>query len=72
MAGSVPIYLGAPNVEDFAPGHRCFINLAEFPDPRELANYLKALAEDVEAYRSYFAWKEQPYRPGFRPSVQCR
>src|SRR5262249_35255071 len=65
VAGSVPVYLGAPNVEDFAPGHHCFINVAEFPDPSKLANHLKALAEDVEAYRSFFAWKERPYCPGF-------
>jgi hypothetical protein len=66
VAGSVPVYLGAPNVEDFAPGDRCFINLADFPNPKHLAQYLKELAADADAYQSYFAWKEQPYRPAFR------
>ena len=25
-AGSVPVYLGAPNIEEYAPGENCFIN----------------------------------------------
>src|SRR6185503_6597714 len=43
VAGSVPIYLGAPNVEEFAPGDHCFINAADFPDPKMLAEYLLAV-----------------------------
>ena len=66
VAGSVPVYLGAPNVDDFAPGDRCFINLAGFPNPRDLAQYLRGLAVDADAYQSHFAWKQQPYRAGFR------
>ncbi len=64
-AGSVPLYLGAPNVEAFAPGDRCFIDVSAFPDPRSLANYLLELARDDEAYESYFAWKAKPFRPTF-------
>ena len=71
LAGSVPVYLGAPNIDDFAPGERCFINAADFPHPRALANYLSDLGNDGEAYRSYFAWKEQPFRPVFRKLMEC-
>jgi mannosyltransferase OCH1-like enzyme len=65
LAGSVPVYLGAPNIEDFAPGDHCFINTANFPDPRSLADYLLALSRDESAYQNYFAWKEKPFRPAF-------
>lgn len=64
-AGSIPVYLGAPNVEDFAPGDHCFINAADFPDPAALARHLTSVASDEAAYRSYFAWKERPFRKGF-------
>lgn len=65
VAGSVPVYLGAPNVEDFAPGDHCFINTADFESPKALANYLLELDKDEAAYEAYFAWKKKPLRPGF-------
>lgn len=65
QAGSVPVYLGAPNIEDFAPGESCFINAADFPDPGRLAAYLKDLAADEAAYSAYFAWRQEPFRPSF-------
>jgi len=65
VAGSVPVYLGAPNVETFAPGDRCFINTADFRSPKELAEYLLDLQRDGPAYEAYFAWKERPFRPSF-------
>lgn len=65
VAGTVPVYLGAPNVERFAPGDRCYINTADFAEPRELAEYLRHLARDDAAYESYLAWKQHPYRPAF-------
>lgn len=65
-AGSVPVYLGAPNIEDFAPGDRCFINAAHFPHPKALADYLYQVGTSEHDYGSYFAWKEQPYRPSFQ------
>lgn len=65
VAGSVPVYLGAPNVDYFAPGDHCFINTADFDSPEALAGYLLALDKDDAAYQAYFAWKEKPLRPGF-------
>ena len=66
VAGSVPVYLGAPNIETFAPGDHCFISTAGFRGPRELADYLLHLHHDDAAYEAYFAWKERPFRPAFR------
>jgi hypothetical protein len=65
MAGSVPVYLGAPNVNDFVPGEHCFIDAADFESPRALAEYLKSLARDDDAYNAYFAWKQKPFLAGF-------
>ena len=61
IAGSVPVYRGAPNIEDFAPGEHCFINAADFKGPRELSEYLLYLASHDAEYESYLAWKEKPF-----------
>ena len=66
VAGSVPVYLGAPNVSDFAPAERCFINVADFGSPAALAAHLNALAQDDEAYAEYLSWKGRELGLGFR------
>jgi hypothetical protein len=66
VAGSVPVYLGAPNIDDFAPGERCCINARDFPEPSQLASHLLRLGADDAAYGGYLDWKAQPYRDTFR------
>lgn len=66
VAGSVPIYLGAPNVDDLAPGERCLLNVRDFSSPRALAEHLHALLRDPAAYGELLAWKGRPLRPAFR------
>jgi alpha-1,3-fucosyltransferase 10 len=68
--GSVPVYLGAPNVADFAPGDRCFINAADFDGPRDLADHLRRLDGDDQAYAEHLAWKRQALRPAFLAAVR--
>lgn len=65
IAGSVPVYRGAPNVADFAPGRRCFIDAADFDGPAALAAHLTRLAGDEAAYQDYLAWKAEPLAPRF-------
>lgn len=65
IAGSVPVYLGAPNVDELAPADRCYIDVADFSGPEELARYLLSLHEDDAAYHQYLSWKGQPLRPSF-------
>jgi alpha-1,3-fucosyltransferase 10 len=63
--GSVPVYLGAPNVEAFAPGDNCFIDATRFESPRALARHVMELAADESRYAAYLRWKSQPLRPSF-------
>jgi hypothetical protein len=65
IAGSVPVYLGAPNVDEFAPGDNCYIDASRFENPRALAAFLLALAKDEAAYARYLEWKSKPLRPRF-------
>jgi hypothetical protein len=69
-AGCVPVYRGAPNVEEFAPGDHCFINAADFSGPQELAQYLLHLAKDPAEYEAYFAWKDRPLRESFLKKIE--
>jgi hypothetical protein len=63
--GSVPVYLGAPNIEEFAPGDHCYIDATKFSGPRELAEYLIHLQTNPPEYEAYFAWKQKPFREPF-------
>jgi alpha-1,3-fucosyltransferase 10 len=65
LAGSVPVYLGAPNIEEFAPGRQCFIDATHFDTPRALARYLMYLDTDANAYAGYLRWKAEPLRSSF-------
>ncbi len=69
LAGTVPVYLGAPNVDELAPGDRCYIDARDFDGPDALADYLNMLDQDDDAYRAYFAWKEAGLRPRFRDAL---
>ena len=68
-AGSVPVYRGAPNIDDFTPGEHCFINAADFDNPRELSEYLMYLATHDAEYESYLAWKDKPFPGKFLETI---
>ena len=72
VVGSVPVYLGAPNIERFAPAEHCFVNAADAPEPRHLAEVLLSLWRDPERYASYLAWKSRPFRPSFEELLALR
>ncbi len=63
LAGSVPIYLGAPNIESFAPGSNCFINVNDFSGPSELAKYVRSMSDDE--YMSFHQWRQAPLQDNF-------
>jgi hypothetical protein len=69
IAGSVPVYRGAPNVGAFAPAAHSFIDAADFAGPVELAAYLNWLNENSEAYERYLSWKRTGLSPGFQALV---
>ena len=60
LVGSVPVYLGAPNISEYAPGENCYIDVKDFPDPARLAAFL--MTADVAAFH---AWRQRPLRAQF-------
>jgi hypothetical protein len=70
VSGCVPVYRGAPNIEEFAPGDHCFINAADFHGPQELAAYLLHFVKNPAEYDAYFAWKGRPLRETFLKKIE--
>jgi hypothetical protein len=49
LSGTVPVYLGAPNIEHYAPGPRSFVNARDFSTGGELWAYLQQFAAPAAA-----------------------
>eukprot|EP01137_Pigoraptor_chileana_P011932 Opistho-2@63579 len=56
FSGAVPIYMGAPDIHLHVPGPKSVIRTADFPGPKELAEYLMELDKDDAKYAEYFKW----------------
>lgn len=54
--GSVPIFRGNSNMEDFIPPHSA-IDANKFKSEKELADYLHYLDKNDTAYNEYLQWK---------------
>jgi len=67
-AGTLPIYMGAPNIDEWLPGEESIVRVDRFSGPKALAEYLLNLDRDPNAYARYFRWK----RFGLTESFQKR
>jgi hypothetical protein len=65
VAGSVPVYIGAPNIDEFAPAEKCYINVNSFKSTNDLVDYLMVLDKDDSMYQQYLAWKEESFQQRF-------
>lgn len=70
MAGCVPVYRGAPNIIEFAPGNDCFVDVSAFQTPEALASYINFCYEDEKLYARYFKWKKQPFLLSFTEKLE--
>jgi hypothetical protein len=67
--GVVPVYLGAPNVREFMPDDDAVIVASDFGSPAALAEYLRQLDNDDQAYARHLRWKSQPRSDRFKRLV---
>ena len=65
LVGSVPIVLGPPNIEDYAPGDKSYISISDYKTPKEFVKHITYLSNNESAYNEYLAWKSEPPRPSF-------
>ena len=61
-AGSVPVYIGAPNIRDFIPENSA-VFVEDFPSLEALVQYLNAAIGDETLYNKHLEWKDRPF-PG--------
>lgn len=65
LVGAVPIYLGAPNIDELAPGDNCYVDVRKYKTAGELAVHLKACCENPTLYAQYHQWRKEPLRSSF-------
>ena len=64
MSGTVPVYLGAPNIRDHVPSGSIIV-VTDFESPEDLANYLLHLIKSPNEYDAYHAWRRVPLSQSF-------
>ena len=62
QVGAVPIYRGAPNIDEYVPSNS-IIRADEYDSARSLAASLRALLDAPERYAEYLRWKHKPPEP---------
>lgn len=58
-SGTVPVYLGAPNVLDHVPSHSIIL-VNDFSSAQQLISYLTKLAYNQTLYNTYHEWRKLP------------
>lgn len=57
VAGTIPVVVGAPNIQDFAPAPGSILHIKELSDATSVANTMKYLASNPEAFNKSISWK---------------
>ena len=65
LSGSVPIYLGAPNIDRYTPASSAFIDVRDYSNPKDLAEAIQGYCRDERKYARLFDWKMLPMNPEF-------
>lgn len=58
VAGSVPLYHGAPNGKKFGPSEKSMLFANDFGTPEKMAEHILYLDGNDTAYEEYLAWKK--------------
>ncbi|TYH85954.1 hypothetical protein ES332_D01G008200v1 [Gossypium tomentosum] len=69
LQGSVPVVIGAPNIEDFAPSSDSYLHIKDLKDVRSIAEQMKYLAGNPDAYNRLLRWKQEGPTDTFKALV---
>ncbi|KAF8054818.1 hypothetical protein N665_1312s0011 [Sinapis alba] len=69
VAGSVPVVVGAPNIQDFAPSPDSILHIKQMTDIEPVAKRMKHLADNPEAYNKMLRWKHEGPSDSFKAVV---
>ena len=67
MMGTVPVYLGAPNIQEFAPADDSYVDVRNFNDPSELAEFIAQT--DPSRFQS---WRGRQVKSAFAAKLERR
>ena len=70
IAGSVPVYLGAPNIEMFSLGERTFIDVRDYGSPKRLADDIMKYCQDMAEYDTFLEWKRKSLSVGVAKLIE--
>lgn len=60
LAGAVPVVVGAPNIQEFAPSPSSFLHIKELDDIESVAKTMKFLATNLNAYNKSVRYLQAP------------
>ncbi|XP_050210556.1 glycoprotein 3-alpha-L-fucosyltransferase A [Mercurialis annua] len=66
VAGTIPVVVGVPNIQDFAPGPGSVLHIKELKDAETVAKSMKYLAENPDAYNQSLRWKYEGPSDSFK------
>ena len=66
----VPVYLGAPNIREFAPGENCFLDICTFDSPEGVAAFMNQCYDDEALYERFYAWRKRPLLLSFTKKLE--
>ncbi|KAL3621154.1 Alpha-(1,3)-fucosyltransferase 11 [Castilleja foliolosa] len=69
VAGNVPVVVGAPNIQDFAPAPGSILHIKEVKDVDNVAKAMKYLADNSSAFNETLRWKYEGPSDSFKALV---
>ncbi|KAG9450991.1 hypothetical protein H6P81_010956 [Aristolochia fimbriata] len=69
VAGTIPVVVGAPNIQDFAPSLHSVLHIKELSDVGPVAKKMKYLAGNPEAFNNSLRWKYEGPSDSFKALV---
>eukprot|EP00039_Didymoeca_costata_P008193 m.108948 g.108948 ORF g.108948 m.108948 type:complete len:552 (+) comp13986_c1_seq1:117-1772(+) len=60
IAGTIPVVYSASNVKEYVPKNS-IVFVKDFTDAKQLADYLQDIARNETLWRSYHAWRDDPF-----------
>ncbi|CAI9101941.1 OLC1v1000111C1 [Oldenlandia corymbosa var. corymbosa] len=69
VAGTIPVVVGAPNIQDFAPSPGSLLHIKELKDINPVAKTMKYLSENPAAYNESLRWKFEGPSDSFKALV---
>ncbi|XP_022149271.1 glycoprotein 3-alpha-L-fucosyltransferase A isoform X2 [Momordica charantia] len=66
VAGTVPVVVGAPNIQEFAPSPGSVLHIRELSDVESVANSMKYIAANPVAFNNSLRWKYEGPTDSFK------